>query len=106
MKLSGSRKNLQIKQNIEKKYQVLKQLKHFQSNVIQQIIIIKSEVLYAFTRNKSYAYLLNVEPNNIVFLKTHNTEFDTITITSTDQNGRPLEVEDKVNLTLLIIKYK
>ena len=54
--------------------------------------------------NKSYAYLLNVEPSNLVFLKTYNTEFDEIIITFTDQNGRPLEIEDKVNLTLLINK--
>ena len=29
----------------------------------------KSEVLYSFTPNKSHAYLLNVEPRNLVFLK-------------------------------------
>ena len=28
--------------------------------------------------NKSYAYLLNVEPSNLIFLKTYNTEFDEI----------------------------
>ena len=54
--------------------------------------------------NKSYAYLLNVEPSNLVFLKTCNTEFDEIIITFTDQNGRLLEIEDKVDLTLLINK--
>ena len=32
----------------------------------------KSEVLYAFTPNKSYAYLLKVKPNNLVFLETYN----------------------------------
>ena len=52
--------------------------------------------------NKYYAYLLNVEPSNLVFLKTYNIEFDEIIITFIDQNGRPLEVEDKVNLALLI----
>ena len=36
----------------------------------------KSEVLYSFMPNKSYGYLLNVEPCNLVFLKTYNTEFD------------------------------
>ena len=61
----------------------------------------KSEVLYIFTSNISYAYLLNAEASNWVFLKTYNTEFDEII---TDQNDRPLEVEDIVNLTLLIIK--
>ena len=34
------------------------------------------------------------------------TEFDEIIITFTDQNGRPLEIADKVNLTLLINKWK
>ena len=28
--------------------------------------------------NKSYVYLLNVEPSNLVLLKTYNTEFDEI----------------------------
>ena len=56
--------------------------------------------------NKSYAYLLNVEPNNLVFLKIHNTNFDEITITFNDQNGRPFIIENKINLKLLINKYK
>ena len=28
--------------------------------------------------NKSHAYLLNIEPSNLVFLKCKNTEFDKI----------------------------
>ena len=54
--------------------------------------------------NKPYAYLLNVEASNAVFLKTWNTEFDNIITISTNQNGRLLEIEDKVNLTLDINK--
>ena len=54
--------------------------------------------------NKSYAYLLNVKSINLVFLKTYNTEFDYIIIAFTDQNGRPLEIELTVNLTLFINK--
>ena len=37
--------------------------------------------------NEYYAYLLNIEPSSLVFLKTYNTEFDEIIITTTDQNG-------------------
>ena len=62
----------------------------------------KSEVLYTFTPNKSYAYLLNAEPINLVFLKTYNTEFDEINITFADQNGRSIKIEDKINSTLPI----
>ena len=61
-----------------------------------------SEILYNFTPNKLYGYLLNVEPSNLMFFKTYKTDFDDITITFTDQNGRSLEIEDKVILTLLI----
>ena len=62
-----------------------------------------SEVLYTFMPNKSHAYLLSVEPSNLVFLKTYNIEFDEIIITFTDENVRPSEI---VNLTLLINKQK
>ena len=50
--------------------------------------------------------LLNAEPSTLVFLKTYNTEFDEIIISFTDQNNRLLEIEGKVNLTMLINKWK
>ena len=48
--------------------------------------------------------MLNVEPSNLVLLKTYNTEFGETVITFTNQTSIPLE--DKVNFTLLINKYK
>ena len=50
----------------------------------------KSEVLYTFRPNKSYAYLLNVETSNI--------ELDEIITTFTHQNGRQLEKEGKFDI--------
>ena len=47
---------------------------------------------------------LNVEPSNLVFSKTYNTEFDGIIIAFMDQDGRLLEIEDRVSLTLHINK--
>ena len=73
-----------------------------QCNLVDNQYQQKSEMLYTFTPNKSYAYLLNVEPSNLVFLKTYNTEFDENIIIFIDENGKPLEIEDKVNLALLI----
>ena len=52
--------------------------------------------------NKSYAYLLNVEPSNLVVSKTYNTEFDAIIEMFSNENGRPLEIEYKVYLILFI----
>ena len=60
------------------------------------------EVLYTFRPNKSYVYLLNIESSKLLLLKNYSTEFDEIIITFTDQKSRALEIEDKVNLTLLI----
>ena len=38
----------------------------------------------------------------MIFLETFNSEFQEIKIWFTDQNSKPLEVEDKINLTLII----
>ena len=77
-------------------------VKVVQCNLVGNQYQQKSEVLYTFTPNKSYAYLLNAEPINLVFLKTYNTEFDEINITFADQNGRPIKIEDKINSTFPI----
>ena len=61
----------------------------------------KSEVLYTFTPNRSYAYLLNMVQSNLVFLETYNTEFGEIIITFMDQNGTPLEIENKVSFDII-----
>ena len=61
-----------------------------------------------FYVNECYTYLLSMKLSNLVFLKTYSTDmirYDNI-ISLTDQNAILLEVEDKVNLTLLINKYK
>ena len=41
-------------------------------------------------------------PTNHIFLKTFNSEFQEIKISFTDQTSKLLEVEDKINLTLII----
>ena len=56
---------------MEEKYQVLVLA---QCNLVDNKYQQKSEALYTFTPNKSDADLLNVEPSNLVFLKTYNTE--------------------------------
>ena len=98
-KLIGKTKNWENVPSLE-----VVEMVSFKCNCVDNQYQQKSEVLYASMPNKYYAYLLNVEPSNLVFLKTCNTEFGEIIITSTDENGSPLEIEDEVNLTLLIMK--
>ena len=52
------------------------QVVSFQCSLVDNQYQQKSGALYNFTPSKSYAYLLHVEPSNLVFLKTFNTEFE------------------------------
>ena len=106
IKLFGSTKKLIDKTKNGEKIPSLEvvEVVLIQCNLVDNQYQQKSEVLYIFAPYNSYAYLLNVESHNLVLLKTYNTEFHGIIITFTDQNGRTLEIEDKVNLTLLINK--
>ena len=61
-----------------------------------------SRILYAFIPNKTFGSLLEISPTNHVFLKTFNSEFQEIKIWFTDQASAPLELEDKINVTLII----
>ena len=61
-----------------------------------------SRILYTFVPNKTFGSLLEISPSNHVFLKTFNSEFREIKVWFTDQKSRPLEVEDKINVTLII----
>ena len=61
-----------------------------------------SRVLYTFVPNKPFGSLLEISPTNHIFLKTFNSEFQTIEVWFTDQNSQPLEIEDRINLTMVI----
>ena len=63
-------------------------------------------VLYTFVPNKPFGSLLEISPTNHIFLKTFNSEYNEIIIWFTDQNSQPLEIEieDRINLTLLQVK--
>ena len=55
-----------------------------------------------FVPNKSFGHLLNISSKNFKFLKTFDSEFSYIKVRFTDQNSKPLETEDKLNITLVI----
>ena len=61
-----------------------------------------SKVLFTFVPNKKYSQLITVSPNSLIMLKTINTEFSLIEIWFTDQDNRPLEIENSVNISLII----
>ena len=61
-----------------------------------------SRVLYTFVPNKPFGSLLEFSPRNHIFLKTFNSEYSEIKVWITDQNSKPLEIEDRMNLTIVI----
>ena len=61
-----------------------------------------SRVLYTFVPNKSFGSLLDTSPSNHIFLKTFNSEYGEIVVWFTDQNSKPLEIKDRINLTMVI----
>ena len=60
-----------------------------------------SRILYTFVPNKTFRNLLEISPTNQVFFKIFNSEFQEVKILFTDQTSKPLELEDKINITLI-----
>ena len=61
-----------------------------------------SRVSYTFVPNKPFGSLLEFSATNHIFLKTFNPEYDETKVWFTDQNSKPLEIEDRINLTMVI----
>ena len=67
------------------------------------MVISKIQECYIhFFLNKPFGSLLEISPKDHIFLKIFNSEFQEIKIWFIDQNRQPLEVEDKIKLTLII----
>ena len=61
-----------------------------------------SKVLFTSVPYKLFGQLINIAPHSLTMLGTTNTEFLFIEVWFTDQNSKPLEIEDHVNLILII----
>ena len=71
-------------------------------NVVNNSYQQNSKVLYTFISNKSFNQLSDISPENFIFLKIFDLEFLYIEVLFIYQNSHPLEIEDKVNITLVI----
>ena len=61
-----------------------------------------SKVFFTFVPNKQYSQLITISPHLLTMLKTTNVELQSIQLWFPDQNNRPLEIEDSLNITLII----
>ena len=105
MKLLGSTENRITKDKNGKNLPQLEitEVVLVQCNMVNNHYQQDSRVLYTFVPNKSsFGSLLDISPSNHIFLKTLNSEFNKIIVWFTDQNSKPLEIEDRINLTMVI----
>ena len=58
-------------------------------------------VLYTFVPNKSFDQLADISPKTFILLKTFDSDFVYSEVWFTNQNCKPLEIEDKINITLV-----
>ena len=59
-------------------------------------------MLFVFVPNKQFGQLITTSSHLLTMLKTTNAEFQFIQVWFTDQNNRPREIEDSINITLII----
>ena len=71
-------------------------------NIINNRYQQKSRFLYIFVPNKLFDQLLNISPENSIVVKIFDSEFSYMEVWLTNQNSNLLEIEDKINLTLVI----
>ena len=60
-----------------------------------------SKILFTFVPNKQFGQLITISLHLLTMLKPINVQFQSIQVWFTDQSNRPLEIEDKVNITLI-----
>ena len=73
-----------------------------QCNIVSNDCQEDSRFLYNFIPNKSFGQLLDISKKKFVFLKTFNSEFSYIEVSFAVQNSKPLEREDKINISIVI----
>ena len=71
-------------------------------NIVNNDYLQDLRVLDTFVPNKPFGSLLEISPTNHIFLKTFNSEYDEIKVWFTDQYNQPLEIEGRINLTMVI----
>ena len=99
MKLLGSTKNKITKEENDENVPHLEIIEVLlvHCNIVNNDYQQDSRVFYIFVLSKPFRSLLEISPTNHIFLKAFNSEFQDI-----DQNSQPLEIEDRINLTLVI----
>ena len=74
-------------------------------NIFNKDYQLDLKVLYAFVPDKSFGQLIAVCPKNVIFWETFNSQFSYIELWFTEKSSKPLEIEDKISITLLLSSH-
>ena len=77
-----------------------------QCNIVNNDYQQSSNVLQTFAFDKLFGQFLDISPKTFTFFKTFNSVFSYIELWFSDQNSKTLEIEDKIDITLVNVKYK
>ena len=71
-------------------------------NLVQNVYLQDSKLLFSFVPNSRFGSLLSIAPQVLKYCDTVDSIFDYIEISFTDQNGRPLEIDDDITASIII----
>ena len=73
-------------------------------SLVQNVYLQDSKLLFSFVPNFRFGSLLSITPQVLKYCDTVDSIFDYIEISFTDQNGRPLEIDDDITASIIIKK--
>ena len=71
-------------------------------NLVENAYLQDSKLLFSFVPNSRFGSLFSITPQVLKYCDTVDSIFDYIEISFTDQNGRPLEIDDDITASIII----
>ena len=71
-------------------------------NLVEITYLQESKLLFSFASNSRFGSLLSIAPQVLKYCDTVDSIFDYIEILFTDQNNRPLQIDDDVTISVII----
>ena len=71
-------------------------------NLVQNVYLKESKLLFSFVPNSRFGSLLSITPQVLKYCDTVDSIFNYIEISFTDQNSRPLQIDDDITFLIII----
>ena len=73
-------------------------------NLVENVYLQDSKLFFPFVPNSRFGSLLSITPQVLKYCDTVDSIFDYIEILFTDRNGRPLEIDDDITVSIITKK--